>query len=157
MASELSDLPTLRQTSVKSVLETLVRSGPISRAEIARTTGLSKQPISDVMRALEQNGWVEQHGQTQGAIGRSALNYGIRGRSAFALAIDLGGTKLHVALVDLTGAVVAEATERTDLRGGLHVVGQIGRSTTALARKAGADRAAIRVGVMGSPGVVDPV
>src|SRR3569833_4233383 len=107
MASELTDLPTLRQTSVKSVLETLVRSGPVSRAEIARTTGLSKQTISEVMRALERDGWVREDGQIQGSVGRSAVTYALRPDAAFVLGIDLGGTKLHVALADLQGEIVA--------------------------------------------------
>jgi predicted NBD/HSP70 family sugar kinase len=156
MASEISDFPAVRQTTFRSVLEILLRGGPVSRAHIARRTGLSKQTISDVMRDLEQNGWVEEHGLSQGSIGRSALNYCIRGRSAYALAVDLGGTKLHVALVDITGRIVSEATEPTDARGGIEVVKQIDRVTANLAREAGADRSAIRVGVMGSPGVVDP-
>jgi len=156
MVSDLSDFPAIRQATFRSVLEILLRDGPVSRAEIARRTGLSKQTISDVMRDLEQHEWVEEHGLSQGAIGRSALNYCIRARSAFALAVDLGGTKLHVALVDITGQIVSEATEPTDAQGGIQVVRQIGRLTTSLLREAGADRSAVRVGVMGSPGVVNP-
>ena len=155
MPSELSTLPTLRQSSVRAVLETILRDGPTSRAEIARSTGLSKQTISDVMRDLEQDGWVQERGQVQGAIGRSALNYEIRARSALALAVDLGGTKLHVGLADLSGELVAEIEEPTDPRGGVRVVGQVGRLTARLVAEAGVERESIRCGVMGSPGVVD--
>ena len=63
--------------------------------------------------------------------------------------IDLGGTKLAVAVATRSGAVIAEAVEPTDGRGGLHVVEQIG----ALAERLGGGGAA--GAAMASPGVVD--
>ena len=47
--------------------------------------------------------------------------------AAFVLGIDLGGTKLHVALADLHGEIVAESIEPTSCDGGAAVVAQIDR------------------------------
>ena len=134
-----------------------VLRGPISRAELARGTGLSKQTISGVMRELEQEGWVHAQGQIQGAVGRSAVMYAMRPRAAFVLGIDLGGTKLHVALADLSGEIVAETVEPTAPEGGIDVVEQIGRMADQLIERAGLARQRLLGGVMGSPGVVDPL
>src|ERR1700704_1176005 len=129
--------PVARQQSIRLVIERLLRDGPVSRAEIARGTGLSKQTISEVMRELERDGWVCEDGQIQGSVGRSAVTYALRRDAAFVLGIDLGGTKLHVALADLHGVIVAESIEPTAREGGAAVVAQIGRMADALLAGAG--------------------
>jgi predicted NBD/HSP70 family sugar kinase/biotin operon repressor len=148
--------PVARQQSIRLVIERLLRDGSVSRAEIARGTGLSKQTISEVMRELERDGWVVEDGQIQGSVGRSAVTYALRSDAAFVLGIDLGGTKLHVALADLQGAIVAESVEPTSSYGGAAVVAQIGRMAGALAARAGVAPNRLRGAVMGSPGIVDP-
>jgi predicted NBD/HSP70 family sugar kinase len=148
--------PVARQQSVRLVVERLLRDRSVSRAEIARSTGLSKQTISEVMRDLERDGWVHEDGQIQGTVGRSAITYALRPDAAFVLGIDLGGTKLHVALADLQGVTVAESIEPTTGEGGAAVVDQIGRMADALLQRAGVSPQHLRGGVMGSPGIVDP-
>ena len=148
--------PAARQQSVRLVVERLLRDRSVSRAEIARSTGLSKQTISEVMRELERDGWVYEDGQIQGTVGRSAVTYALRPDAAFVLGIDLGGTKLHVALADLQGVIVAESIEATAGDGGGAVVAQIGRMTDALLQRAGVSSQRLRGGVMGSPGIIEP-
>jgi predicted NBD/HSP70 family sugar kinase len=148
--------PVARQQSVRLVVERLLRDRSVSRAEIARGTGLSKQTISEVMRELERDGWVYEDGQIQGTVGRSAVTYALRPDAAFVLGIDLGGTKLHVALADLQGVIVAESIEATASDGGGAVVAQIGRMTDALLQRAGMSSQRLRGGVMGSPGIIEP-
>src|SRR5882672_10441882 len=148
--------PVARQQSVRLVIERLLRDRSVSRAEIARSTGLSKQTISEVMRELERDGWVYEDGQIQGTVGRSAVTYALRPDAAFVLGIDLGGTKLHVALADLQGVIVAESIEATAGDGGGAVVAQIGRMTDALLQRAGVSSQRLRGGVMGSPGIIEP-
>ena len=148
--------PVARQQSVRLVVERLLRDRSVSRAEIARSTGLSKQTISEVIRELERDGWVHEDGQIQGTVGRSAVTYALRPDAAFVLGIDLGGTKLHVALADLQGVTVAESIEATAGDGGGAVVAQIGRMTDALLQRAGVSSQRLRGGVMGSPGIIEP-
>ena len=143
-----------RQVSLRSVLDVALRNGPISRAELARTTGLSKQTTSEVVRVLEESGWLKVSGQTQGGMGRTATTYEVQAHSALVLGVDLGGTKTHVVVADLSGRTLAEIVEPTDLRGGRFVINQIGDLAEKAARQAGVDVRAIRVGVMGSPGVL---
>ena len=148
--------PVARQQSVRLVVERLLRDRSVSRAEIARSTGLSKQTISEVMRDLERDGWVHEDGQIQGSVGRSAVTYALRPDAAFVLGIDLGGTKLHIALADLHGEIVAESIEPTSCDGGAAVVAQIERMKDALLQRASVSAQRLRGGVMGSPGMVDP-
>ncbi|MBS7704783.1 ROK family transcriptional regulator [Chelatococcus asaccharovorans] len=156
MATDAPSTPVARQISLRTVIQALLDEGPISRAQIAKITGLSKQTISEVVRELEDDGWLRERGRTQGVLGRSAVTYEINNRAAFVLGMDLGGTKLRMAVADLAGAVLAEEEVPTDLRGGLHVVEQIAALARRLAARAGVPAAGLRFGVMGTPGVVDP-
>src|SRR6185503_9094955 len=69
--------------STRLVAERIAAAGEISRAELARATGLSKQTVSDAVRDLERQGWLQASGQSRGALGRSAITYRIRNEAAF--------------------------------------------------------------------------
>src|SRR5882757_9110146 len=64
-----------RQLSRRSVFEALLHRSPISRADLAKVTGLSKQTMSEVIDAFEQQGLVRQMGRTSGNGGRTAVLY----------------------------------------------------------------------------------
>lgn len=153
--SDVSAASAVRLASLRAVFAAMRTHGSVSRAELARLTGLSKQTMSDVARALEDAGWIVDSGLTSGAPGRRATTYKLQERHALALGIDLGGTKVNLALADLLGGVVDEMTEPTDPRGGRHVIRQIGRGLRAVAARAGLAPSRVRVGAMGCPGVVE--
>lgn len=141
-----------RQFSQRAVMEAIVQSGPISRASIAKQTGLSKQTISEIVRHLEDDGWVRETGRTSGHVGRTAVTYEIVPSAAYIAAVDLGGTKVRVAIVDLTCQVFAEEVAPTDPRGGQHVVEQITELCWRAADAQGIARERVRLAVVGAPG-----
>lgn len=145
-----------RHASMRAVVEAVVNAGTISRARIARLTGLSKQTISDAVRELERQGWLQASGQSRGGVGRTATNYEMCKDAAFVFGCDLGGTKLHIALADLSGAILAEAIEQTDRRSGRALLAQIRGVTEKVVRKAKIDRRRVHLAAIGMPGVVDP-
>ncbi|MEO8882371.1 MAG: ROK family protein, partial [Devosia sp.] len=123
---------------------------------MAKLTGLSRQTTTQVVLELERDGWLRVSGRMQGPLGRSAPTYEVNPQSAFVLGIRLEGSVLEMALADIRGTVVGELSEPTDPRGGLEVVHQVARLFLALTRQSGVKRDRVRLGVMGSPGVVDP-
>lgn len=146
----------VRQASLRAVFEAMLAHGPLSRAQLSRLTGLSKQTTSEVVRQLESAGLARLLGQTQGPVGRSATTYALRMDGAFVMGVDLGGTKVQVALADLVGGIVGETTQETDRRGGRHVVRQINAMMRDVATQGGVDPRSVRFGAMGSPGVFRP-
>lgn len=144
-----------RQLSLCMVMETIVHCGPISRASVAKQTGLSKQTISEIARILEADGWIRECGRTSGHIGRSAVTYEIVPDAACIAAVDLGGTKVRAAIADLSCQILAELTEPTDPRGGVHVVHQINRMCREAARHNGKAFSNVKLAVVGVPGVPD--
>jgi predicted NBD/HSP70 family sugar kinase/biotin operon repressor len=144
-----------RQLSLCTTMQAVIHCGPISRASIAKQTGLSKQTVSEIIRILEDEGWVRETGRTSGHVGRTATTYELVPDSAFMAAVDLGGTKLRVAIVDLAGTVLSELVEPTDSKGGTAIARQIGRLVRQAADNGAVDLARIRQTVVGCPGVPD--
>ena len=87
-----------RQLTRRSVFEALLHRSPISRADLAKVTGLSKQTTSEVIDAFEQQGLVHPIGRTSGSVGRTAVLYELSREGGHVLGIDLGARRLTVAL-----------------------------------------------------------
>src|ERR1700691_1636577 len=137
-----------RQLSRRSVFEALLHRSPISRADLAKVTGLSKQTTSEVIDAFEQQGLVRPIGRTSGNVGRTAVLYELSSEGGHVLGIDLGARRL-------TGAL-AETDEPTDRRGGAWAIDQIARLSDRLARDNHTHPSRIRSIVLATPGVVNP-
>lgn len=136
-------------------MEAVVHGGPISRASIARQTGLSKQTISEIARILEEDGWIREIGRTSGHVGRVATTYEVVPDAACIAAVDLGGTKTRATIADLSCRILAEEVEPTDDRGGRYVVRQIARMCRAAAQRHAVPFDRVRLCVAGVPGVPD--
>lgn len=144
-----------RQFSRSAVVQAIASASPISRASLAKQVGLSKQTVSEIVSDLEQDGWIIETGRTAGHVGRSATTYELVSDAAFVCGVDLGGTKVRAAIIDLTCTVVAELTEPTDTRGGADVAQQIVRLCRQAAAQAGLDWSKVMFATVGVPGVPD--
>src|SRR5579872_3947317 len=122
-----------RQLSRRSVFEALLHRSPISRADLAKVTGLSKQTTSEVIDAFDQQGLVRPVGRTSGNVGRTAVLYELSPEGGHVLGVDVGA-KLRVAIADISSKVLSEATEPTDSRGGMLVLDQIAKLANRLTR-----------------------
>jgi len=141
--------------SLSAVVQAITTYGPVSRASVAKMTGFSKQTVSEIVSSLEKDGWVQTVGRTEGNVGRRAVVYEIVPDAALVVSVDLGGTKVRVAICDLSGAVVAEVVEPTTKDGGAAVVDQIGRIILDASALHEIKAEKIRVAVVGVPGVID--
>ncbi|WP_037154470.1 ROK family transcriptional regulator [Rhizobium freirei] len=144
-----------RQFSQRAVMETIIQCGPISRASISKQTGLSKQTVSDVMRDLESDGWVRETGRTSGHVGRTAVNYELVPDAAYIVSVDLGGTKVRVAISNLACQISAEEVAPTETASGQAIVDQIAALCWKAVERKGIARDRIRLAVVGVPGAPD--
>ena len=135
-----------RRFSQRSVMEAIVQGGPISRASIAKQTGLSKQTISEIVTASgagRVGAGDRPHQRPCRAHAPSPTSSSTN--AAYIVAVDLGGTKVRVALTDLACQIFAEDVAPTDHRGGQFIVDQIVamtfRAAAAAAHCAREDRA----------------
>ncbi|MEO5805934.1 ROK family protein [Devosia sp.] len=155
MNQRFTTSPVLRQLSVRAVMERLLRDGAASRASLSRSTGLSKQTISEVMLVLAERGWVRESGIISGGVGRTAVRYAIDARAGFALGLDLGASTLRGVLSDISGTIVAEHELAADGRGGqLAVQARALKASLLKAADAPADR--VQIATVATPGVMNP-
>jgi glucokinase len=156
VASPLPPGASQRQVNSQVVANVIIGSGPISRVEIARRAGLSKQTVAEIVRALEDAGWVAETGRVRGKVGRTAVTYQLNPRAGFVIGLDLGGTKLRGGITDLAGELLDEQVVATDARGGKHVLAQISQLSQQLAAAAEAPWERVQGVAIGSPGVLNP-
>lgn len=88
----------------RSVLEAIRRKGPISRAELARLTALTRPTISTIIQELIADGLVLETGRCRGKRGSPAVQLELNPDGGFAIGLDLDRDHLTAVLIDLGGA-----------------------------------------------------
>ena len=138
------------------MLTVVIAHGPLTRAEIAEHTGLSKPTVLTIVSALRGEGLVRLlRGEADGP-GRVPELVAADPRARLVVGIDLGGSKVRVAAADLDGLVLAEHAEATSRRGGAAVVSQLARLARATVAETGIAWRKVAGVAIGSPGVVQP-
>ncbi len=137
------------------VLGHLFHSGPSSRADIARSTGLTRVTVSDLVGGLIDEGLVAELGvRVGGKVGKPATLVGMQTEAFQIVALDLtDDDRMHGAVMTLVGDVV----ERRERGIGGRTGGAAADLVLELAHEllAAATRPVIGVGIA-SPGVIDP-
>jgi predicted NBD/HSP70 family sugar kinase len=128
----------LRELSDQAVLETVFREGPITRPELAARTGLSKPTVSEAVRRLMQERLIRSAGVRSGSLGRSPVSYVVDNSAGYVIGVDVGGTNVRVAAVDLYGEVLVRRTEQQTTDGGRSLAHQINALVRETIRTAGA-------------------
>jgi predicted NBD/HSP70 family sugar kinase len=146
----------LRALNERSVLELIHRRGPLSRAQVARVSGLSKPTVSLALTGLLDARLVREVGRSRGERGPSALLYELNPGAGWVVGIDVGRRWARAAIANIAGAVVARRDERAKVGSAKTLIGQIGTMGRRLAGEAGVDWSQVTHAVLGSPGVFDP-
>ena len=137
------------------VLRALTEEGAVSRAALARRTGLAPSTVSAVVADLGADGLVSERPAPGGTLGRPATLVALHRRAGTAIGIDFGKRHVRVAVADLAHAVLAEELrEVADDLPAADAVGCAAELVDAALAAAGAEREDV-VGVgMGLPGPV---
>jgi predicted NBD/HSP70 family sugar kinase len=153
-------LASLRRLNRRRVINALRQHGMISRAEIARRTGLSRSTVSSLVSELQSDGLVMEREETGAAHGehggRPPILLSFDASAGAALGIDFGHSHLRVAVSDLSSAILAERAAPLDTdhaaQEGLDVaVDLIGE----VLAEAGIERSRLIGAGLGLPGPVD--
>lgn len=146
----------LRTMNERTVLEFIRTMGPLSRAQIARHSGLSKPTVSQALSGLERTGLVREAGRSSGGKGPTAVLYEPNPRAGWIVGLDVGREWVRAAIADLTGDIVARRQERARARAARTLIEQIGEIAHGLAAEAGIRWRQVTVATVGSPGVFEP-
>jgi predicted NBD/HSP70 family sugar kinase len=144
----------LRSINGRAVLELIATDGPLSRAQIARLTGMSKPTASITLSRLLASGIVREAGLSTGRKGPAAVLYDLNPRAGGVVAVDLTRGRIRVAVADLSGHVRARAEEATRVRSAPGLIDHVGALARTTAKRAGLAWRTITHCVVGTPGVV---
>ncbi len=136
------------------VLQQLFHFGPTSRADLARSTGLTRVTVSDLVAELIEEGLVAERGvRAEVRVGKPATLVAMCTEDFQIVAIDLADeTRMRGAVMSLVGEVLVRRAVALDGRTGADALELLGELAADLL--AAATRPVIGVGI-GSPGVID--
>jgi predicted NBD/HSP70 family sugar kinase len=146
----------LRAINERTVLDVIHNRGPLSRAQVARVSGLSKPTVSLALTGLLDSQLVRQVGRSRGERGPSALLYEVNPGAGWVVGIDVGRNWVRAAIADIRGTIAARRDERARVASQRSLVGQIGSIAHRLVEEAGLGWSQVTHTTLGSPGVFDP-
>jgi predicted NBD/HSP70 family sugar kinase len=145
----------LRALNERTVLDAVRSDGPISRAEVARRTGISRPTVSVVLRSLLEDGLVRESAHDPDGPHYGAVYYEADPEAALVLGVDFGARAVRTALCDLAGEV--RAREEIRSRGSVEErVAALAGSARSLLRTAKAPGDLLENAVVALPAVVSP-
>ncbi|HEX4396500.1 MAG TPA: ROK family protein [Trebonia sp.] len=148
--------PLIRAMNEQLLLDRIRLSGPYSRADLARVSGLSKPTVSLALANLERAALVREAGQRTGVPGRSALLYEVRPDAGFVLGLDIGHQFLRGALADLSGEIRIRSSRKASASSVSGRVAELVALADDICAEGGIARDRVTQTVIGSPGVYDP-
>jgi predicted NBD/HSP70 family sugar kinase len=164
MRVERSDgsLASLRRLNRQRVIDALRTHGTISRAEIARRTGLSRSTVSSLVSDLQADGLLTERAEPGAAHGeqggRPPILLSFEASAGVALGIGFDHDNVRVALADLSSTILAERAVTIDTdheaQEGLDVALAMVEEVLA---EAGVDRSRVIGAGLGLPGPVDQI
>lgn len=98
----------LRDRNARLVLSLIRRQGALSGAEIARRSSLTAQTVSNILRALENDGLLKREEAVKGRVGKPSVPMSLNPEGVFSLGLNIGRRSAELVLVDFTGTPVAQ-------------------------------------------------
>lgn len=87
------------------ILSLIRKHGPMPRAALAQATGISAQAITNIIRKLIKNGFLEEESVVRGKVGQPSTPLALAPDGALFLGLKLGRRLVELALVDFTGQI----------------------------------------------------
>jgi DNA-binding MarR family transcriptional regulator len=105
---QLASSETARGINRDIVLELIRTSQPISRADLARRSGLQRSTVSQIVEQLIRENWVREGSIATAPRGRRPTLVGLN-EELVAIAVDIHPTQAIVAVVDLNGRLLSRS------------------------------------------------
>jgi predicted NBD/HSP70 family sugar kinase len=108
----------MRRQNLSLVLGTVAGGGPLSRAEVAERTGLTRAAVGNLIAQLREAGLINELGPAaSGRVGRPGSSFVLADRGPAGLGLEIGVEHLGACVVDLSGTVRTWIQVEADNRG----------------------------------------
>lgn len=98
------------------IIDALRVNGALSRADLSRATGLTKQAVSNLVEALENEGLIASESVVRKGRGQPSTPYGLVADGAYSIGLQIDRHVSRVVVVDLVGHVLVRATAEVSPR-----------------------------------------
>lgn len=141
-----------REHNVRLVLRALANLGPISRADIARRTQLTRTTVSDVVTQLSGAGLVQEVGRGPSSGGKAPILLQIPRDARQLIGVHVGDGHVRGAIVNLAGDVSHRERVHLEARDGASALASLELLIDRLVGHA----SGVPLGIgIGTPGIVD--
>ena len=103
---------TVGQYNERLVISLLRRHGWLTKADLARHTGLSAQTMTVIVKRLMENDLLVQGDKQRGRVGQPSTPFGLNPRGAVSIGIKIGRRSLDLIAMGFDGVVIDRRTER---------------------------------------------
>jgi glucokinase-like ROK family protein len=101
-----ADHALMREMNIALILECLRRAAPLSRAELAQMTGLTKATVSSLVRELLEAGYVRESGLDAGTKGRPSIQLVLNAEIGCMIGAEFGVDFISAVLADFSARVL---------------------------------------------------
>ena len=136
------------------ILRIIYDRGEISRADVARITGLTRSTVSDIVSKLINDGLVAETGFANSSGGKPPIMLSVSDNARYLIGIDLANSEFRGAIVNLRGEIVSRVSMPINERDGDSALELVYTLVDKLL--AASDKPIQGIGI-GSPGLMDPV
>ncbi|QQO09745.1 ROK family transcriptional regulator [Breznakiella homolactica] len=136
------------------LLDLLRREGEISRAALAKKSGLNKATVSSQVAELIEMGVARETGTGVSDLGRKPVMLEIDGNAGYALGISINSESLHIISMNLSGKIILDELQEIKDSSPGTVIRHIGRVIKSAEKKIGESRFGLFGLGIAVPGVV---
>lgn len=146
----------IRRKNRSTVFELIKNHSPLSRAEIARLTGMSPTTVSRIVSELYNQEFMYETEQVTTSVGRKAFLLQVNPGSVLSIGVEIDRSSIRIGVVDLDGKVICrKQMERDDRDPPEITLEHIAQGIHELLEQGSIDRHKV-VGVgVGLPGIID--
>lgn len=145
----------VKEVNKRLIFQLMRREHAISRADIARSLGLSPTTVSALIEELTEEGFVRKLGCGTSRRGRRPVIYQIDPTARYIIGADVGSNVLTVIATDLNGTVIKEIETNINDQAGQDLVRTLYEEIKRCIQVTEIDRSRILGVGIASPGLVD--
>ncbi|WP_249730392.1 ROK family transcriptional regulator [Paenibacillus sp. J2TS4] len=138
------------------VLNIIKDSGPLSRTEIAKQSGITKATVSDIVKDLIEERLIYDE-KEDADFSKRGTKLHFSKNAAYGIAVDLGGTSIHFGQFNLAGECIGEQTVATyPLSTSQAFLDQMAADMKTFIQQSGQPMERLSFICIATPGIIDP-
>ncbi|WP_087974195.1 ROK family transcriptional regulator [Oceanobacillus rekensis] len=151
------DSGSTKHVNKRKVLQYIQNKQGHSRSDIAKALKISKPTVSTIVDELLEEGWIREKESEKASSsgGRKPFRISFNENASYIVGIDIGGTSVEIAVLNLTGKMIRKIAFDTQKHIGKDFIHTIADHVNHLLRESGFEIAQILGVGVGVPGITD--